>query len=156
TSCGRAPAALVGLPCSTKVAKQPEAKGLPELLVKRYTAYTSLDEPAEVIESPGGGSSNQRKTFTTYDSAGRVITTRQEGGGKELPPTKTIYSETTGRPVEQRFVCESKCEGFAYRATRTKYDTLGRAVEYEDADGNIAKTKYDPFGRPVLAEDAKG
>lgn len=100
--------AWAGLACEVKPAKQPGTAGQPELLVSKITGYSSLDQPTEAIESPGGGASEQRKTFTTYDGAGRPVSKRQAGGGKELPTTKTVYSATTGRQVAQRFVCPAE------------------------------------------------
>ncbi len=101
--------AWAGLPCEVAPASQPGTAGQPELLVKKYASYNAADEATEVLESPGGGSSNQRKTFTTYDAAGRQITSRQEGGGKALLATKTLYSPSTGRAVGQRNVCAAEC-----------------------------------------------
>ncbi len=109
SSCGYKPASLALLPCNTKPAKQPGTEGQPELLVTKYTSYNHLGEPTEVIESPGGGESSQRKTFTTYDAVGRPVTSRQEGEGESLPTTKTVYDPVTGQPVQRRFVCESEC-----------------------------------------------
>jgi RHS repeat-associated protein len=46
--------------------------------------------------------------------------------------------------------------GFDSQETKTTYDTLGRPVTYEDADGNVAKTTYDLDGRPLKTTDNKG
>lgn len=156
-SCGGNPG-YAGLPCKVGPAKQPEAKGLPELLVKRYASYNQLSEPLEVIESPGGKeeAGKTRKTISTYDSAGRVETTEQVGGGKELPPTKTVYNSETGRPVEQKFTCETKCEGFDSQAVVVAYDKLGRPEKYTDADVTSSETTYDLLGRPIKTSDGKG
>jgi RHS repeat-associated protein len=145
-----------GLPCVIMPAAQPEGVGQPELLVKQFKSYNGLGEPTEVIESPGGGESNVRKTTTTYDAAGRTLTMKIEGGGTAVPKTETEYSSTTGAPTNQHFVCESSCTGFDTQATTTTYDALGRVKEYEDADGNVAKTTYDVDGRPVSVSDGKG
>jgi RHS repeat-associated protein len=109
--------AWAGLPCETKPAAQPAAEGQPELLVTKYKSYNSLDEPTEVVESPGGKeeAGKTRKTIKTYDEVGREITGRQIGGGTQLPPTQTVYDEKSGLPVEQKLTCESECgAGFAY------------------------------------------
>ncbi len=106
-----------GLPCKTMPASQPGTAGLPELLVTRYAKYNSLDEPEEVIESPGGKeeAGKTRKTITTYDTAGRVVASKQIGGGTQLPPSQTVYNKDTGMPVEQKLTCESECAaGFGY------------------------------------------
>jgi RHS repeat-associated protein len=147
---------LAGLPCLVKPAAQPGTEGQPELLVTKYAAYNALRQPTEVIESPGGGAANVRKTIAIYDAAGRPLTRKLEGGGTALAPTQTTYSPTTGMPVEQRFTCESQCEGFDSQAVITTYDALGRVSGYQDADGNTSSTTYDLLGRPVTTSDGKG
>jgi RHS repeat-associated protein len=156
-ACANSPG-YAGLPCKVLPAKQPEAKGLPELLVKRYASYNQLSEPLEVIESPGGKeeAGKTRKTIATYDTVGRVLTAKQIGGGKELPPTATVYSSLTGLPVEQKFTCETGCEGFKSRASVGEYDALGRPIKYTDADGNTSVTTYNLDGQIVTTADAKG
>jgi RHS repeat-associated protein len=110
--------AWAGLPCEVKPAAQPGTAGMPELLVTKYAKYSSLDQPEEIIESPGGKeeAGKTRKTIKTYDTVGRQITSKKIGGGTRLPPTETVYNKDTGLPVEQKFTCEaSECwEGFAY------------------------------------------
>jgi RHS repeat-associated protein len=156
-ACANSPA-FAGLPCKVGPAKQPEAKGLPELLVTRYASYNQLSLPLEVIESPGGKeeAGKTRKTISTYDSAGRIETGKQTGGGKELPPTKTVYNSETGMPVEQKFTCETGCEGFKSQASVAEYDKLGRPVKYTDADGNTSVLSYNLDGQVATAADAKG
>lgn len=156
-SCGGNPG-YAGLPCKVGPAKQPEAKGLPELLVRRYASYNQLSLPLEVIESPGGKeeAGKTRKTISTYDSAGRIETGKQIGGGKELPPTKTVYNSETGMPVEQKFTCETGCEGFKSQASAAEYDKLGRPVKYTDADGNTSALSYNLDGQVATSADAKG
>jgi len=146
-----------GLICRTMPAAQP-APGQPELLVTKYRSYNQLGEPTEVTESPGGKevTESTRKTITSYDAAGRTDTSRQIGGGKELPPTKIVYSTATGMPVEQKFICETSCEGFDSQASVIAYDKLGRPEQYTDADANTSKTTYDIDGRPATIFDGKG
>ncbi len=156
-ACANSPG-YAGLPCKVGPAKQPEAKGLPELLVTRYASYNQLSLPLEVIESPGGKeeAGKTRRTISTYDSAGRIETGKQIGGGKELPPTKTVYNSETGMPVEQKFTCETGCEGFKSQASAAEYDKLGRPVKYTDADGNTSVLTYNLDGQIATSADAKG
>jgi RHS repeat-associated protein len=98
-----------GLPCKVLPASQTSGTGRPELLVKKFKAYNQLGEPTEITESPGGGTENVRKTLLTYDSAGRQLTKKIEGGGTTIPKTETVYSSTLGLPTKQQFVCESEC-----------------------------------------------
>jgi RHS repeat-associated protein len=154
-ACANSPG-YAGLPCKVGPAKQPEAKGLPELLVTRYASYNALAQPTEALESPGGKEEATRKTITTYDTAGRPTSSKQVGGGTALAPIATVYSAETGIPVETKFTCESSCEGFDTQATVINYDKLGRPIKYTDADGSTSETAYDLLGRPVTTYDGKG
>jgi RHS repeat-associated protein len=149
---------FASLPCKVFPAAQPKAEGQPELLLTKYISYNTLSEPLEVVESPGGKESAEstRKTITTYDTVGRQTSSKQVGGGVALPPSSTVYNTTTGLPVEQKFTCEVKCEGFKSQAVVVEYDKLGRPVKYTDADANSSTTTYDIDGRPVTTTDGKG
>lgn len=100
-------AQYAGLLCKVEPAQQESGSGRPELLVKKFTAYNGLDQPTEIVESPGGGTANVRKTLLTYDAAGRQLTKKIEGGGGSIPKVETEYSSTLGVPIAQRFKCES-------------------------------------------------
>jgi len=156
-SCGHK-SNFAGLPCVVMPVAQPGTPGQPELLVTRYASYNQLAQPLEVIQSPGGNEAPEatRKTIKTYDAAGRPTSSKRVGGGTELPPTATVYSSTSGLPVEQKFTCEVKCEGFDSQAVVTEYDKLGRPVKYTDADANSSTTTYDVDGRRVTTTDGKG
>jgi RHS repeat-associated protein len=108
SECGGVPK-YAGLPCRITPAGQDSGTGRPELLVKRFPKYNNLDEPEEILESPGGGSTDVRKTLLAYDKAGRQKTERIEGGGQEFPKVETEYSETLGMPIAERFKCETEC-----------------------------------------------
>ncbi len=149
------------LPCKMLPAAQASpAESNPQLLVKRVTAYSSLDEPTEVIESPGGSeeAAKKRTTTMTYDAAGRPIKRKVSGDGTSIPTVEMLYSSSTGAPATQRFVCEApeNCTGFDSQAVTTQYDLLGRPTLYEDADGNVATTTYDLLGHPKTVSDGKG
>jgi RHS repeat-associated protein len=148
--------AFIGLPCEVLPAGQTSGTGRPELLVKKFPTYNALGEPTEVTESPGGSTENVRKAVTTYDAAGRQLTSKTEGGGTAVPKTETLYNSTTGAPETQQLKCETSCEGFDTQATTTVYDALGRPTEYKDADGNKSTTTYDVDGRPITTNDGKG
>jgi RHS repeat-associated protein len=105
------------LPCKILPAAQTSGAGRPELLVKKFLAYNTLGEPTEVVESPGGGEANVRKTLLTYDTAGRRLTKKIEGGGTAFPKTETRYSKTLGSPTSQRFLCEGECASGAPKYT---------------------------------------
>jgi RHS repeat-associated protein len=133
---------FTGQTCKVKPAAQPGTEGQPELLVTKYLAYNQLGEPTEVSESPGGGASNVRKTIKTYDTAGRLLTSKQEGGGVAVPKQETLYSSTQGMPTTQRFVCEVECGSGGY--------------SYSSAFGSSG-TGNGQFAHPAgIAIDAKG
>ena len=150
-SCGEA-AAWAGLPCATG-----PGGSFAENIGKTWTyfhSYSSLDQPTEVWDKSGGFLT--RRTLTTYDSAGRVVSSHVIGGGTKVPAIETTYDEETGAPLSQQFVCEEECEGFDSQRLTTTYDQLGRPIEYQDADGNVSKVAYDLLGRPVDTFDGKG
>ncbi len=144
-----------GLPCAKKPAQQITGSN-PKLVETKFLAYNSLGQPTETTERPGGEGST-RKTLTTYDTAGRTLTTKVEGGGTVVPKAKVEYDTATGLPTTQRFDCSSGgCEGSDDQAVTTSYDALGRATSYADADGNTSTVTYDQLGRPVTTNDGKG
>jgi len=141
-----------GLLCKVAPAAQPGTPGLPQLLVKKVVAYSPLSQPTEIVEGPGGINANTRTTIKTYDAAGRLLTSKQIGGGTALPATQTLYNKETGLPEERKLVCEA-CDT---QAVVVAYDKLGHPIQYTDADGNTSKTTYDLLGRPVTTNDGKG
>jgi RHS repeat-associated protein len=145
--------AYAGLPCLVKPAAQIESS-LPKLLETEYKSYDALAQPTELLEGPPGGST--RTTVTTYDSAGRKLTSKTTGGGQEIPKQEFLYGGPAGQLTTEQLHCESECTGFDSQALTTTYDKLGRPISYEDADGNKAETKYDLMGRPVTSTDGKG
>jgi RHS repeat-associated protein len=150
--------AYANLPCRVTPAKQASGTGRPELLTRKFDAYNGLAEPTEVVEASNEKSENRRRTVTTYDTAGRQLKTKIEGGGTAITKSGTVetqYSPTTGAATKQQFICEKECTGFDSQATTTTYNALGEVTGYEDADGNKTETKYDAYGRPVSVTDAK-
>jgi RHS repeat-associated protein len=107
--CGGYNSTWAGLPCEIKPAKQPGTAGQPEVVVKKFKKYSILDQPEEIVESPGGSEQGPRKTIIVYDTAGRPLTKKTEGGGTPIPKTETLYNPNTGAPETQSFVCESEC-----------------------------------------------
>lgn len=159
-ACGGVPQ-YSGLPCKVTPAAQPGTAGQPQLLVRQLKSYNQLGQPTEVTESPGGGTENVRKTVVTYDSVGRQLTKKIEGGGQAIPKVETLYSSSNGMPTKERFSCveaskvPESCSVIG-KMTSTTYDALGRVTSYEDADGNKATTTYDQFGRAAITTDNKG
>jgi RHS repeat-associated protein len=131
-----------GLPCKVQPGGQSSGTGRPELLVKTFKAYNNLDEPTEVVESPGGGSENVRKNILTYDAAGRQLTKKIEGGGVPIPKVETEYNETLGTPKAERFKCETECGNPQFLTSigygSTGHSPLNRPTDaVVDAKGNV-------------------
>jgi len=162
--------AWAGLPCEVKPAAQPGTEGQPELPVTKYASYNSLDEPTEIVESPGGKEEVTRTTLITYDSPGRELTKQIEGGGAAIPDVETTYSETLGVPEAQRFTCESECEGgYAYNSafgtSGTKEGELSHPADVAiDAEGNFwvvdrendRVQEFDPAGKVIRSAGSSG
>lgn len=144
------------LPCLSYPKADPSpAEDNPRLLLTWNTSYNSLDLPTETQEKATNGEL-KRTTTATYDEAGRPLRSHETGEGIEVPPSETTYSHSTGAPIAQRLVCEEECEGFDDQAVSTTFDTLGRPVKYEDADGNVSEIAYDLLGRTAITYDGKG
>jgi RHS repeat-associated protein len=156
TSCSSLKTGYYGLPCEVKPGKQPGTEGQPEIVTKKFNAYSPLGLPTEVIESPGGKEATTRKTTTTYNNAGQQLAWQQEGGGTAIPKQETSYWPETGQIKTQHFCEGEKCSGSPERAVTTTYDALGRVKSYVDADGVESSYSYDLLGRPVSAYDGKG
>lgn len=156
-----APRRYLNLLCTEGPAARTSGSGRPELPEKWFAAYNNLGEPTDVIEHSAFNkelkAENARATETTYDAAGRLLTTQIKGnGGVEIPKSETTYNPTLLVPEKQRFVCEKECTGFNTRATTTTYNNLGQVTSYEDADGSKTETTYDSYGRPSTVKDGKG
>jgi RHS repeat-associated protein len=143
-----------GLLCKEEPAVQPTGRDLPVIY---YAKYNSLGQPQEVVESVTTPSAATRKVVMTYDSAGRAKTREVVGGdATQVPKVETAYNSTTGLPVTLQFVCpvaEPSCDK---QTTTTTYDALGRAFEYQDADGVTSKAGFDVNGRMISVYDGKG
>jgi len=145
---------LAGLPCKSEPAAQPGTSGQPQLPVRKFLSYNQLGQPLEVTEAPPGGST--RKTISTYDAAGRQLTSQITGGGVAVPKVLTEYGASSGLPIAQQFVCPESEPTCDRQGTFTTYDKLGRPILYKDADNNEATTAYDYLGRPATVNDGKG
>jgi RHS repeat-associated protein len=144
-----------GLTCVSYPKAEPSpTEGNPKLPWAWITDYNLLDLPTETQEKVDG--ELKRTTTVSYDIVGRPRQSQVSGLGIETPPSETLYSPSTGAPVGQRLVCKKECEGFDEQTALTTFDTLGRPIEYLDADGNVSGTAYDLLGRPVIVTDGKG
>jgi RHS repeat-associated protein len=143
-----------GLPCKVEPAAQPNTSGQPQLPIKNFLSYNQLGQPLEMTETVSNG--NTRKIVSTFDAAGRRLTSQITGGGVAVPKVLTEYGASTGLPIAQRFVCPESEPTCDRQSTFTTYDKLGRPILYKDADNNEATTTYDYLGRPATVNDGKG
>jgi YD repeat-containing protein len=143
--CGSHPE-WAGLPCRNQPA-QPE-DNLSSLPITT-TTYNIWDEPVTVTRTAG---SNTRTATTTYDSAGRTVTSSVSSTvGKSVPTTTDEYSQQTGALIKQSTDSEGKDE-----AITSVYNSLGELTSYTDATGNKSTFSYDLDGRMVKSFDGKG
>ncbi|MFB7456694.1 DNRLRE domain-containing protein [Streptomyces sp. NPDC056188] len=116
----------------------------PNKLVNTTTEYDRWGNPATVTDEVGGV---YRTTTTTYDAAGRPVSSKITGGlGQAVPETTTEYDPATGAVTR----ISSPTGGTITKA----YDKLGRLISYTDADGGVTKTEYDLLDRPVKVTDS--
>ncbi|MEU1277575.1 RHS repeat-associated core domain-containing protein [Streptomyces sp. NPDC005805] len=116
----------------------------PAKLVNTTTEYDRWGGPATVTDEVGGV---YRTTTTTYDGAGRAVTSKTAGGiGQAVPESTTEYDPATGQVTK----IVSPTGGTITKA----YDKLGRQIAYTDADGGVTKTEYDLLDRPVKVTDS--
>ncbi|MEU6979917.1 DNRLRE domain-containing protein [Streptomyces sp. NPDC046371] len=108
------------------------------------TEYSWWGAPAKVTTTANG---TTRTVTTSYDAAGRPVTTATTGGlGAAVPDTTTEYNGETGREVKTT----SPSGGTIWKS----YDKLGRLISYTDADGGETRTEYDLLDRPVKVTDS--
>ena len=117
-----------GLPCQTQPASQPKGP-LPPLQVSNYT-YNVWDEPENMKLTNTSGSST-RTTTTSYDEAGRPVTTTVSSTvGTALPTVTYAYNQETGALEKQSTTTEGKTKAL------TSVVQLPRELtSYTDADG---------------------
>lgn len=147
TACGNAPQ-YAGLVCAIKT-----GEATPTIATTRTTAYSMYGAPRVVTETLAGAS---RVTTTTYSVDGRLdtVTTATSGlaGSTPLPPTKTVYSATTGLPT-----ATVSLTGDPQQPTiATGYDAWGRVTSYTDTDGQTTTTTYNTGGQVATTTDPTG
>ncbi len=147
TGCGKHPE-WAGLICETLPAKQPpETTGLPTLPVTTMT-YNVWDEPEKVeetFEKTATFPTTTRTKSETYDEAGRLKTSETRSTSSKdsaLPKVTDEYNSKTGA-LEKQCTNEGKpCTEGTPKTLTSKYNTLGQAETYTDADGNTTTYKY--------------
>ncbi len=146
--CGGKPA-WAGSTCQTRTAET-----TPTVPVERTTSYSLYLSPTVVTETLGGV---VRTATTTYDGAGRVLTSATAVAGlstsQPVPTTKTEYDQDTG--LETATVSLDGSNAETGRIT-TAYDLWGRQVSYTDAAAQTTTTTYDTAGRVATIIDPTG
>lgn len=140
TACGNKPA-WAGLTCRTYPAATTPT-GLPD---ERTTGYSMWLDPTIRIETSGSAT---RTSTTTYDTAGRVVTSSTTLSGvpnsAPVPTRRTVYHPSTGLVTGNQTLNSS---GVVTAAETTSYDTWGRPVTYTNQLGDVTTTGYDAAGR---------
>ncbi len=131
--------------CQTRPTAQPGTSGLPELPTKT-TVYNIWNQPEVITEAFG---SVTRTRTTTFDSAGRPLTTEiMSANNVPLPKVTDTYNTTNGTLEKQ----STTFAGTTKTITST-YTTWGQLASYTDADSNTAKYIYDEDGRVTKLND---
>jgi RHS repeat-associated protein len=134
-SCGDHPE-WAGLACQAQPLVQPETSGLPDLPVNTISEYNMLDEPLTSVQTAG---SSSRTSKTTYDEAGRVLTSETTATtGTALPKVSYKYEEHTGALIEQSTTVAGKTQ-----ALKSAFNTLGQLTSYTDAGENTTTYEYE-------------
>lgn len=144
--CGNKPEWAASL-CKTVPAGAPTSG--PELHSTRFT-YDSWLQPVAVTDDAG---TSERTTTTSYDSAGRVRTTKTTAGivgSTALPGTYTAYEPLTGLISHTGELVEGPA-AHATKRTTYQYDLWGRETSTKTDLGDIKTRSYDSAGR-VAAE----
>jgi YD repeat-containing protein len=141
-----------GMPCKTLPDAQPGGSA-PPLPVTTATGYNMWGEP-ETTEEVFGSKTRTKKT--TYDEAGRVLSTEETSNSsadKALPKVTDEYDSKTGQLVKQ-----STTVGEETQTITNAYDKLGRLTSYTDADKNTTTYGYEESGdgRLTTVSDVKG
>ena len=106
----------------------------------------------ETTEETFGSTTRTKKT--SYDEAGRVVSTEETStADATLPKVTDTYSETTGQLAKQNTTI-----GEETQTVTSAYDKLGRLTKYTDADKNTTTYEYEPSGdgRLMGVSDEKG
>ncbi len=135
------------LPCQSQPAAQP-GNSLPKLPVT-VTTYNTLDQSVTVKSTVG---TSTRSASTTYDEAGRTLTSSiTSSTGKTLPTVTDEYNKATGQLETQ-----STTEGTITKTLKSVSNTLGQPTAYTDAGGVTSTYAHDIDGRITEAFDGKG
>jgi RHS repeat-associated protein len=134
------------LPCKTTPAGQPTG-GAASLPVTSFQ-YDIWDDPTTVTDTvPTSGET--RTTSTSYDSAGRSVSSSVSAIGSNVgtavPTVTTAYDASKGLPTTI-----TSSAGTISRV----YDAVGRQTSYTDADGKTTTTSYGNLNGPSLTTTA--
>ncbi|HEV3318452.1 MAG TPA: 6-bladed beta-propeller [Solirubrobacteraceae bacterium] len=125
----------VNLPCQTEPATQPEDS--PKLPVTTIS-YNMWNQAETTTETFGSGEHKAERTRkTSFDAAGRPLTTKETASaGESLPEVTDSYNTETGALETQNTPTTGK-------TITSKYNTLGQLVKYTDADGATTTYTYE-------------
>ncbi len=123
----------VNLPCQTEPVAQPTGGlSLPVTTI----SYNMWNQPEKIEEAFG---STKRAKKTTFDGAGRPLTTEETSSIDEpLPAVTDAYNSETGALETQSNTVAGKA-----KTITSKYNRLGQLTKYTDADGGTTTYAYE-------------
>ena len=149
SACGNAPQ-WAGLVCTQGPAATPTT-GHP---TERITSYNMWLAPAVTKETSNGAT---RTTTTTFDGAGRPVTSKLSAtgltGSDPVPSTRTTYSPATGLQAKIEAI---DAGGAVTSSIGYAYDSWGRQTGYTNSQGEVTTTAYDAAGRVASVSDPNG
>ena len=155
-SCGEHPE-WANLPCQTEPAAQPvDLPSLPESMVT-YNVWDEVEKTEEKftrLNSKGEKETVTRTKAQTYDPAGRAVTSEEAAQNEKKEPVDTALPKVTNEYNIEAGALEKQSatiSGKTKMAT-SKDNTLGKLVEYTDAEGAVTKYVYEEGGDERLDE----
>ncbi len=136
------------LPCQTQPVSQPADNPKLPVTTITYNMWDQIETTEEAFKETSG--TIKRKKITTFDAAGRPLSTEETSSiDASLPAVTDKYNTTNGTLETQ-----STTSGSTTETITSLYNTLGQPESYTDADKNTAKYKYDVDGRVTNITDS--
>jgi tripartite motif-containing protein 71 len=136
------------LPCQTRPVSQPTDNPKLPITTLTYNMWDQVETTEEQFKESIGTTKREQKT--TFDAAGRPLSTEETSSIDTPLPTVTDKYNTTNGTLET----QSTTSGSTTETITSLYNTLGQPESYTDADKNTAKYEYDIDGRVTMMSDS--